>query len=98
MAEDLGISEKTVARAFRIAAHPISLDTPIDDSETSFIGDFIECTSEVSPEENAIDTLQMEIKKQLQTLSEREQRCWRCGLVLIMGIHIRLNRWETILI
>lgn len=75
VAEDLGISEKTVARAFRIAAHPISLDTPIDDSETSFIGDFIECTSEVSPEENAIDTsLQMEIKKQLQTLSEREQK------------------------
>ena len=31
IAKDLGISEENVTRAFQIAAHPISLETPIGD-------------------------------------------------------------------
>ena len=74
IAKDLGISEENVERAFQIASHPISLETPIGDDGNSYLGDFVEATNTVSPEENAEEnSLQMEINKQLQTLNEREQ-------------------------
>ena len=74
IAKELGISESTVKSALRIAAHPISLETPIGEDGNSYLGDFIEATGNVSPEEKAIEnSLQMEINKQLQTLNEREQ-------------------------
>jgi RNA polymerase primary sigma factor len=75
IAEELGISEENVERAFKIAAHPISLETPIGDDGNSYIGDFVEATNTVTPEESAEEkSLQMEINKQLQTLNEREQK------------------------
>lgn len=75
IAEALGISEENVERAFKIAAHPISLETPIGDDGNSYLGDFIEATNTVTPEESAEEnSLQMEINKQLQTLNEREQK------------------------
>lgn len=75
IAEELGISEGVVEQAFQIAAHPISLEMPIGDNGTSYLGDYIEATGVVSPEESALETsLQMEIKKQLQTLNEREKK------------------------
>lgn len=75
IAEELGIPEGTVKRAFRIAAHPISLETPIGENGDSCLGDYVEATSIASPEESAVEnSLQMEINKQLQTLNEREQK------------------------
>ena len=75
IAEELGISEESVERAFRIMAQPISLETPIGDDGNSFLGDFIEATNTITPEESAEEnSLQMEINKQLQTLNEREQK------------------------
>ncbi len=75
IAEELGISEKNVQRAFQIVAHPVSLETPIGDDGNSYLGDFVEATNMVSPEQNAEDnSLQVEIFKQLQTLNEREQK------------------------
>jgi RNA polymerase primary sigma factor len=75
IAMDLGISEENVERAFQIAAHPISLETPIGDDGNSYLGDFVEATNTTTPEKSAEEnSLQMEINKQLQTLNEREQR------------------------
>ena len=75
IAEKLGIPETTVKKVFRIAGHPISLETPIGEDGDSNLGDFIETTGMDSPEESAIESsLQMEINKQLQTLNEREQK------------------------
>ncbi|NLP35359.1 MAG: sigma-70 family RNA polymerase sigma factor [Clostridiales bacterium] len=75
IAEELGISEENVERAFRIATHPVSLETPVGDDGTASLGDFIEATEMTSPEESAVETsMQMEINKQLQTLNEREQK------------------------
>lgn len=74
IADELGLPERTVKQALKIAAHPISLETPIGEDGNSYLGDFIEATGDVSPEENAIEnSLQTEINKQLQTLNEREQ-------------------------
>ncbi len=75
IAEELGISEDNATRAFQIASHPISLETPIGDDGNTYLGDFIEATNTVSPEDSAEEnSLQMEINKQLQTLNEREQK------------------------
>ncbi len=75
IAEELGISEDNATRAFQIASHPISLETPIGDDGNSYLGDFVEATNTVSPEESAEEnSLQIEINKQLQTLNEREQK------------------------
>lgn len=75
VAEELDMSEQTVKQAFQISKHPVSLETPIGDDGTSFLGDFIEATEILSPEEGAVDdSVRMEINKQLQTLSERERK------------------------
>jgi len=75
LAQQLDMAEKAVEQTFRIAAHTISLETPIGDDGTTSLGDFIEDDDKASPEECAIDgSLQIEIHKQLQTLSERERR------------------------
>lgn len=75
LAKETDMSEKTIEQVFRIAASPISLDTPIGDDGTSFLGDFIEGTNIDSPEESALDSsMKMEINKQLETLNERERK------------------------
>lgn len=75
IAEELGISEENVKRAFRVALHPISLETPIGEDGDSYLGDYIEASDMDSPEERAVEnSLQEEINRQLKTLNEREQR------------------------
>ena len=75
LAEELDMSQETVEKVFRIAIHPISLETPIGGDDTSLLGNFIEDAETLSPEKGAIDSsLQMEISKQLKTLNEREQK------------------------
>lgn len=75
IADELGISESTVKRAFKIALDPISLETPIGENGDSYLGDYIEASGVVSPEESAIESsMQIEINKQLKTLNEREQK------------------------
>ncbi len=75
LAEELGMAEDTVQHAFRIASHPVSLDTPIGDDGTTSLGDFIEGTELETPEGSAEESsLRSEINKQLQTLNERERK------------------------
>jgi RNA polymerase primary sigma factor len=75
IAEELDMSQETIEKVFRIATHPISLETPIGGDDTSLLGNFIEDAEMVSPEKGAIDSsMQMEISKQLQTLNERERK------------------------
>lgn len=75
IAEELGISEDNVKRAFRVALHPVSLETPIGEDGNSYLGDYIEASGTDSPEERAVEgSLQEEINKQLKTLNEREQK------------------------
>jgi len=75
LAERLDMSEKAVEQVFRIAVHPVSLETPVGDDENASFGDFIEDTEMISPEEGAIDaSLRAEINKQLETLDERERK------------------------
>ncbi|MDD2235304.1 MAG: sigma-70 family RNA polymerase sigma factor [Desulfitobacteriaceae bacterium] len=75
VAQELGISQKTVEQALRVGKHPISLQTPIGDEGFAFLGDFIKDEDKISPVEAAINSsLQIEIKKQLALLNERERK------------------------
>ncbi len=69
-----GLSVDKIERIMMDSASIISLDTPIGDDSTSFLGDFIEDKTILSPEERVSDILlREEINKQLQSLKPREQ-------------------------
>jgi len=74
LAEMLGLRKDTVELSLRIAHHPISLETPLANDETSVFGDFIEDRATISPEEHAMQaSMQAALEEQLGTLSERER-------------------------
>jgi len=69
--------EKAVSRVHdivRIAPEPLSLETPIGEEENSHLGDFIEDSEAVSPDEAASTlVLREQIEDVLDTLTERER-------------------------
>ena len=69
--------EKAVARVndiIRIAPEPLSLETPIGEEENSHLGDFIEDSDAVSPDDAASTlVLREQIEDVLDTLTERER-------------------------
>ncbi|MDK2968829.1 MULTISPECIES: RNA polymerase sigma factor RpoD/SigA [Lacrimispora] len=69
-----GFSVERVEQIMMDSASTISLDTPIGDDNTSFLGDFIEDRTILSPEQSVVDVmLKEEINKQLLSLKPREQ-------------------------
>ncbi|MEG0961287.1 MAG: sigma-70 family RNA polymerase sigma factor [Lachnospiraceae bacterium] len=69
-----GFTMEKVEQILLVSAPTVSLDTPIGDDESSFLGSFIEDKTIDSPENMAIDTMmKLEIRKQLSTLTQREQ-------------------------
>ncbi|MGI5936329.1 MAG: sigma-70 family RNA polymerase sigma factor [Oscillospiraceae bacterium] len=75
LAEKLKLREENIEQVFRVSAHPVSLDTPVGDSDTALLGDMIEDTEVASPETEAIGaSLRAELNKQLRTLTERERK------------------------
>jgi len=69
--------EKAVTRVsdiIRIAPEPLSLETPIGEEENSHLGDFIEDSDAVSPDDAASTlVLREQIEDVLDTLTERER-------------------------
>jgi RNA polymerase primary sigma factor len=69
--------EKAVAKVgeiIRIAPEPLSLETPIGEEENSHLGDFIEDSEAVSPDEAASTlVLREQIENVLNELTERER-------------------------
>ncbi len=75
LAEEMDIPLEKVRGILKIAQHPISLQTPIGDSEDSHFGDFIEDKSTESPPEATSYTLLKEqISEVLNTLTLREKK------------------------
>ena len=84
LALQLGISATKVRRIMEIAKQPVSLESPLDDAEDSFLGDFIEDERLATPmEEASRQLLREEVRKVLLNLSERERKIveLRYGLV-----------------
>ncbi len=75
LAEEMDMPLEKVRGILKIAQHPISLQTPIGDSEDSHFGDFIEDKSAESPPDATSYTLLKEqIYEVLNTLTPREKK------------------------
>jgi len=73
IAEEVGISVEKVEEIYRISQDTTSLATPVGDDEDSFLGDFIEDTTQLSPyEETSQELLRESIEEVLESLDERE--------------------------
>ena len=75
LAQRMEIPVDQVRNTMKIAQHPISLETPIGEEESSHLGDFIEDKAVASPSDAAIH---LDLKEQtaslLKTLTPREER------------------------
>jgi len=83
LANAMNLPIEKVREILKVSADPISLDTTIGEEDDSHLGDFIKDETVVGPEDAAsYAMLQEQIKKLLETLTEREQRV----LVLRFGL------------
>jgi RNA polymerase primary sigma factor len=83
IAATMKLPVEKVRKIMKIAKEPISLETPIGEEEDSHLGDFIEDKKVASPLESAIrKNLHQQVRKVLNTLTEREEKVlrWRFGI------------------
>jgi RNA polymerase primary sigma factor len=74
----VGLSLEETQRILKTWQHPISLDTPVGESENSSFGDFLEDGSEHTPPESAMhEILKDKIDGVLKTLTYREREIIR---------------------
>ena len=91
IAVKMDITEDRVRKILKIAKEPISMETPIGDDDDSHLGDFIEDTSMMSPEEaSTYKSMQEVFDEVLNSLTERE------GKVLRMRFGIGLSSDQTL--
>lgn len=92
MAEVSGIDLDKVKTIFKIAKEPISLDSPVGDSEDSFLGDFIEDADSVSPDEATIrNNLRNSLNHVLASLSPREESVLRMRYGIDTAVDLTLE-------
>jgi len=73
IAEESGLPIEKIREIYRISQDTTSLATPVGDDEDSFLGDFIEDTTQPSPyEETSGQLLRESIEKVLDSLDPRE--------------------------
>lgn len=74
LAEAVGMSVEETERIMKTWRHPVSLDTPVGESEDSSFGDFLEDSHEFDPAENAMQQmLRKKIDQVLRSLTYRER-------------------------
>ena len=75
LAKQLNLDEKKIKNIIKISKEPISLETPVGDSDDAFIKDFIENDKEFSPSETvASNDLKERVREVLKTLTPREEK------------------------
>jgi RNA polymerase primary sigma factor len=75
LAKELNLDEKKIKNIIKISKEPISLETPVGDSEDASIKDFIENENEFSPSETvANNDLKERVREVLKTLTPREEK------------------------
>jgi RNA polymerase primary sigma factor len=78
IAVEMGLSPMEVRRILRLAAEPLSLDTPIGDDEESRLADLVEDKKLIQPSESVIESnLRSEIRKALAILPPRQEKVVR---------------------
>ena len=75
LAKKMDLTPQRVQEIFKIAQETTSLEKPVGNEEDSFLGDFIQDTSQPSPYDSASrQFLKENIEEVFQTLSEREAK------------------------
>jgi RNA polymerase primary sigma factor len=75
IAAEVDITVEKVEEIYRISQDTTSLSTPVGDDEDSFLGDFIEDTTQLSPyEETSRELLRESIEEVLGSLDDREMK------------------------
>jgi RNA polymerase primary sigma factor len=91
LAERVDMPEDKVRKVLKISKEPISMETPIGDDEDSHLGDFVEDTNVMSPQDSAmIEGLREATQGILSGLTEREAK------VLRMRFGIDMNTDHTL--
>jgi RNA polymerase primary sigma factor len=97
IADRLCVPVEKVKSVFSAAQEPVSLDKPVGDDEDSFIGDFIEDESVISPMESAERMLLAErLDRALGTLSKREAKVIKMRYGLTDGCPRTLEEVGTV--
>jgi RNA polymerase primary sigma factor len=75
LAKELNLDEKKIKNIIKISKEPISLETPVGDSEDAYIKDFIENENEYSPSDTvASNDLKERVREVLKSLTPREEK------------------------
>jgi RNA polymerase primary sigma factor len=75
LAKELNLDEKKIKNIIKISKEPISLHTPVGDSEDAYIQDFIENENESSPADAVAGSdLKERIREALKGLTPREEK------------------------
>jgi len=75
LAKELNLDEKKIKNIIKISKEPISLETPVGDSEDACIKDFIENENEFSPADIVSNSdLKEQVREVLKTLTPREEK------------------------
>lgn len=75
LAKKLNIDEKKIKNIIKISKEPISLETPVGDSNDASIKDFIESDNEFSPSDIVANTdLKEKVREVLKSLTPREEK------------------------
>ena len=78
VAERIGFPVEKVRIVMRITREPISLETPINDEEDSYLLDLIEDKNVITPHDSALfDDLIEQVNRTLATLTPREEKVLR---------------------
>ena len=86
IAEEMGITSERVREIMKLSQEPISLETPINEDEDSYIGDFIEDPNVEAPSDAASFTmLQEQLQEVLETLNDRERKIIKSRFGLLDG-------------
>lgn len=91
IAEAMEVDLTKVREIMKVSQEPTSLATPVGDDEDSFLGDFIQDTTQPSPYDSASrELLKEHLEEVLRTLSDREKR------VLILRFGLEDGRPRTL--
>lgn len=75
LAKELNLDEKKIKNIIKISKEPVSLETPVGDSDDTYLKDFIEDENEYTPVDAVVnDDLKEKVREILKTLTPREEK------------------------
>ncbi len=75
LSKELNLDEKKIKNIIKISKEPISLETPVGDSDDIYLKDFIEDENEYTPMDAVVnDDLKEKVREVLKSLTPREEK------------------------